>query len=147
MKKTYTILILLFFIPTFGFSCSCGAMNNVRNALKNSDVVLVGKIINLERFLPSTNDNSLLNYFSYTVLIQKLYKGKIKTKNLIVTSTGDNCRYPFKIGEEYIIYATYFARSENTKKQLFTSICDRTARINKDEIAELTRYKRPKKIF
>lgn len=93
----------------------------------------------------------------YELLVQDIYKGKITSDTLtIYTGLGNgDCGIQFEIGEKYIVYGeneTYFGQLNNdfnfpkTKNTFWTYSCLRTTFYNQDEIREIEKFAKKRKL-
>lgn len=149
-KMSREILLgLVFVLPLNVWACSCIGTNNVKQELKESDLVFSGKILSKNVF--TVNDNNLPSGFDlkkaeYIVLISEIYKGHLTndTLNVITGVGGGDCGLEFSVGVDYIIYAAYknkyFERGQQIKRFVFTNICTRTKPIDKNEIRKIKRF-------
>lgn len=171
MRKLTIILTLGFLLTNSGvYACSCIGQRTVKEEIKYSDAVLVGKIISKELVTLAdstaikmfTNDSTIRKGFPYEIVIAKFellltskYKGKI-TKDTIDIYTGlggGDCGVRFEIGRSYVVYGkneTYFGQINNDwpfpegKNVYWTNICSRTTIESRDEIEEIEKYRKKK---
>jgi hypothetical protein len=146
MYKKLSLLIFAFFITMNTgiavFACSCIGEESVKTAFRKYDVIVTGKVLNIENMSVQDNkdlypDNRKSRVFNFhfkkvTLEVMELYKGKIK-KEIIEITTGQgrgDCGFPFQLGETYLIYSsfenTYFEQGEKVPNYLYTNICTRT---------------------
>lgn len=155
MKNGITLLFLLLLVQT-GFCCSCIGENSVKEEVKRSDLVIVGKILSRDEItLPRDENNSLgreSERVSFRVLVTSRYKGKIQsdTVTIITGFGGGDCGVRFKVGESYIIYAVediFIGYGEHTKmpNTFETNSCTRTGIAEEAELASLKKIKKPGK--
>ena len=135
--------------------CTCVGEETAKQALKSSDLVVTGKIISKNEIIGSDTmlfPVSGIHEYDYTVIVNKKYKGLIKSDTVIVrTGLGHgDCGFVFTIGGEYLIYAVHENsfnywdkkpnRSHKKLKGIYrTDICSRTTSLNMatDDIMEL----------
>ncbi|PCJ67494.1 MAG: hypothetical protein COA58_04020 [Bacteroidetes bacterium] len=169
MRKFTNLLTLGFFLINSGiYACSCIGQRTVKEEIKYSDAVVIGKIISKE--LVTLIDSTAVKMFStdstvakgypyktivarYELMLTSVYKGKITTDTIeIFTSVdGRSCGILFEIGKDYIVYGedeTYFGQVNNDwpfpkgKNIYWTNICSRTSVKTKEEITEIEKYRR-----
>lgn len=124
-------------------ACSCREIKTVKERMELAQVIFTGTVIDvLENTVEDNNSFYYLTY-KYTFLIEKMYKGEIRSDTLVVEtgSGGADCGYPFTVGKKYVVYANLITSDENTPAEnqpiLFTGICHRTRPFDKDEIEEI----------
>lgn len=155
MKKGTLFFLLLLFWQN-GFSCSCIGENSVKDELKRSDLVVVGKILSKEEIsLPRDENDSLrreIHRASFRVLVTSRYKGRIQSDTITIITGfgGGDCGIRFTVGESYIIYAAkdiFIGYGEHTeiRNTFETNRCTRTRKEEEAELKKLRKYKRPKK--
>jgi len=174
MKTTVTILTLLLLtsISDKLFACSCVGQRTVQEEVKHADAVLVGTILN--KTIITLTDSTILKMFPndttirnspmskmtiarYDFLVEDIYKGNI-TKDTLTIYTGlggGDCGIRFEVGKSYIVYGeneTYFGQVNNdfkfpkVKNTFWTYICLRTMSYYQDEISEIERFTKKRKL-
>jgi hypothetical protein len=111
--------------PSVGFACSCVEIPSVEQELENSKKVFKGKVIDIKLV------RDIRGYQSISVLFQvsQVWKGKKQSQVIIATGAHSaSCGFNFVKGQEYIVYAN--ESDMYGKKQLTTSICDRTNKLS-----------------
>jgi hypothetical protein len=142
------VLVFVCFFPISIWACSCIGEKTVKEEISKSDIVFSGKIISKNIF--TVNDDNLplglvLKKAEYIILITKIYKGQAASDTLrLITGVGSgDCGYEFVIGSEYIIYSVhsnkYFESGNKVDTFLYTDICTRTRRIDKNELRKIKR--------
>ncbi|TCK65119.1 tissue inhibitor of metalloproteinase [Winogradskyella wandonensis] len=114
-------------------------MNDVKTEFKNSDIVLVGKVISKQEI---DSEKGKINKFQ--VKVYRFYKGLNEKKTVAVYSPkgASSCGVNFEIGKVYILYGFEdgvferyktgkFAKSET----YWTSRCHRNRKYSKQEIS------------
>lgn len=171
MKKLTTILTVGFLLINSGvYACSCIGQRTVKEEIKYSDAILVGKIISKELVTLAdstaikmfTNDSTIAKGFPYETVIAKYellltskYKGKttVDTINIYTGLGGGDCGIRFEIGKNYVVYGrreTYFGQIYNDwpfpkgKNTYWTNICSRTTTESQKEIQEIEKYRKKK---
>lgn len=128
-------LIIIFYLVNYQcLACDCIGINSVKNEIKKSDIIFIGKIISKKLFKIQDESFPLLviNKVEFTVLIKSVYKGKIDSNEIkIITGNGNgDCGINFKIGIDYIIYSSYaekyFELGHKVDKFITSDICTRT---------------------
>jgi len=174
MRTTVAILTLLLVTSISGrlIACSCMGQRTVQEEVKHADAVVVGTILNKQ--IITLTDSTILKMFPndttmrnspmskmtiarYDFLVQDIYKGKI-TKDTLTIYTGlggGDCGIRFEIGKKYIVYGeneTYFGQVNNdfkfpkAKNTFWTYSCLRTTFYFQDEITEIEKYAKRKRI-
>lgn len=151
-KKVYIlcILVLLGFYHNI-LACSCaGNESSVKRAIKESNVVLLGKIIEKRPFsIYDSVFKTPFNMVVYKLEVKLSFKGKINAQVIdIYTGTGDDdCGFNFSLGTEYLVYGyfrtSYYGRKKTTDKYIYTSVCSRTKITNESELNEIRKYRKP----
>lgn len=149
-KVIFIEFLILFFIwfPGNGWACSCIGENSVKQELKKSDVVLLGKILSKDIII--INDDNLpvgfeLRRVKYSILVEKAYKGQaVRDTVELITGVGNgDCGYKFQIDSVYIIYSKYsnkyFPGGSAIDPFLYTDVCTRTKPFDKRELREIRR--------
>jgi hypothetical protein len=119
------IYMTMAFIPTTANACSCVPPPSVETALSRADVVFSGKVISVEE------QRSLRGYITKKILfeVSQTWKGVNESQIIITTgSGGGDCGGAFSEGEEYLVYSR--ESDMYGKKQLITTICDRTVALS-----------------
>ncbi|MEO7176102.1 MAG: hypothetical protein ABIV51_09430 [Saprospiraceae bacterium] len=143
------LFLFIFFcvLGNFSYSCTCIGEASVKRAIKESNIVLVGKIVKSEQFSFSSKwDIDSLTRIRYFVEVKRIYKGRVKKQIIeIITGNGNgDCGFEFKVGQEYVIYLDfkkrYFEKGEKVPRYLYTDICKRTCEVNDFEINEIGKH-------
>ena len=169
MKKLIVLLIFgMLFTTSELRACSCIGERSVKEEIKASDAVFVGKIVSKElvEIVDSTilqlygNDTTAISRHSYTTLLAKYelvltarYKGKITNDTLEIYTGlgGGDCGIRFEIGQEYIVYGErepYLGQSDSewqypTGNNVFwTQTCTRTMLVNDEELRQIGKFRR-----
>lgn len=96
MYKKLSLLIFSFFITMNTgiavFACSCIGEESVKNAFRKYDVIVTGKVLNIENMSVQDNkylvpDSRISRVFNFhfkkvTLEVMEVYKGKIKRRSL-----------------------------------------------------------------
>ena len=142
------ILSLLFFIvltvhqPNISSTCDCLQPKSPTEELKIAKAVFVGKVVeviepDLSKTTRGGRDNliALMEKSSRRIKfkIERTWKG-ISLDEITVTTPPTSCRYDFKVGERYLVYA-YGMRITN----LGVSKCTRTRKLQEavEDLKEL----------
>lgn len=116
-------LLIAISLANICFSCTCTQKNTIEKEFKNSDFVLLARVISSDTILIADSnqiktplDNRLVNETPRTIIemahykiqVSKIYKGTTSSEVLdIYTSTSDeSCGLQFTTGMEYIIYGS-----------------------------------------
>ncbi len=134
------VFAILAFSVSFAFSCTCAPKPSVGKALSQSDAVFVGRVIAWNNASIEFAPGHLSQGYTFVFEVERLYKGALSSEVAVLTGHGlGDCGYPFKVGEEYLIYAY-------RDKGLETNICTRTTNISTAD-ADLAELGVPKTIF
>ena len=113
MKIRLNILFISLLIG-FAYPCSCLEPPPPEEAYEDADVVLSGKVINMD-----LDDSGY--YFEVSIQTIDVWKGDVLDEVIILTETSsDACGYNFQINNEYLIYAYSY------NSGIYTNICTRT---------------------
>ena len=164
MKIRLILLTFFFLSSTKIFACECSFIKSVKEEIKSSNYVAVGKVLKIEYiYIPnSTNKNkkirttkslNRMNMFSGIVLskitfeISETFKGtqKRKKRTIYTGIGGGDCGFYFKSGERYLIYANHNSYTTKDlrkgkrkfKNALYTSNCKRTKKYSHKEIRQI----------
>lgn len=109
-----------------GYACSCvphegePLAKQVREAKTHADAVFTGEVLRI-------SENLEEEYVSIEIRLIGLWKGNLRKKVTILTGLHDgNCRYKFRLGETYLVYASNLTMYSPTRS-LSTHMCHRTA--------------------
>ena len=157
MKDMKTILLVGVLLMTFqcdALACSCIGEITVKKEIKRSDAVFTGSVISIERFtvrdtLLGTDHVVSTSFNRVKIKITSIYKGELRseTVDVITGIGGGDCGFAFEKGKEYIVYAdskTQFSPLGNeTARYLSTHICKRTRALDKSEITQIEKLRKP----
>ena len=123
----------LFVINTsYADTCNCPPMEDTDDAFYNSDLVIIGTVSDLKSsvFQPG--------YMEIIFDIRKLVKSNsiIPTSNVVIYVPNNECKYNFKFGDDYIVYAKgdlFFYRTDVCARNLLFDI-------SFDEIERLSKF-------
>lgn len=135
LKKAMPLLAFIFIgiliigsFPSITRACSCAELPSVGEEFERSKSVFSGKVVDIRE------KRSLNGYISKSVLFEvaNTWKGARQSQIIIITGQGGgDCRFDFKEGEEYLVYA-----NESTMygaKSLVSIICDRTNELSSSQ--------------
>ena len=139
------ILGLMMFLHTDVFACSCETRSEplaekVRKAKAESDAIFTGSVL-------SITENTTDEYISVELKVIEVWKGEIAQKVTVLSGLHDgNCRYPFKVGKLYLVYA-HHSTMYSRVKSLSTGICTRTSVLSEAEsdVRVLGKTRKPRK--
>lgn len=130
------------------FSCTCIGEIKLRREIKNTDLIVVGKILSKKILQEVSNEQTdqrfLIRTAEYTVLIENVLKG-MATHDTLKIHTGigsGDCGYVFETGKKYIIYSNITQSSLLNTEQYYTSICTRTALFSDAKLNKILRFRR-----
>jgi hypothetical protein len=116
-------LALLALLPDCASACTCAVMpgsqqERAKRALDRATAVFAGEVIDIEKGLPSS---------SVTFRVSEVWKGKQReTRTVSTPRYGASCGYPFKEGQEYLVYAYWGPQGSPPRPGLKTDICTET---------------------
>ncbi len=171
MKELTVILTLGFLLLSSELlACSCIGERTVKEEIKHSDAVFVGKIVSKE--LVDVVDSMAINMFNsdtvsrkvypyktiiakYELVVTSNYKGKITSDTVEIYTGlgGGDCGVRFEIGKEYIVYGeqdSYIGHADSewqypTGSNLYwTNTCSRTTVVNDEELNQIEKFRRKK---
>jgi hypothetical protein len=144
-KIIISAVICLFLSAINSFACSCDPSDEsvndaVKNAIKQSTVVFVGKFVGYEyrKGIPRRYTKEPIEYETRVLIFQvergwkgettsKMFLATDRIRNADGTGSGSSCDYDFEKGETYLIYAY------GKENELRTDYCTRTELLTKAE--------------
>ncbi len=152
MKFSHLILILSVLLSTASMStyaCTCVRNNKwkLKDELNFVSLVVKGKVISVTDYTDSEFPGSKK---LFRLIIENRYKSPVDTPDTVSIITGHDgasCGYEFKVGKEYIVYATNWEQKNAIKNatetslpgMFYTDICTSTKETNLKELAKLKR--------
>ena len=134
LHLTKAIALGLFVFVPFAFGCICnGPPETTEVALKHYDAVFAGRVLRIKypRTKRTRNRVVFLDRVIYVTLkVERAWKSADAEEITIATPFSD-CHYPFKLNQEYLVWAYSGGQSVN---MLETDLCART-----DKLANATR--------
>jgi hypothetical protein len=154
--KQYLLILILVVYSSVAYCCSCIGEATIKQELKRSDVVFIGKVI--AKKVINTTDTLMpaiiIQKAEYKLQVSIIFKGKIKQDTIIVVTGlgGGDCGFNFEVGNEYIVYSSfenkYYPQGNTVNRFLYTDICRRTRlATDMEEIKALNKKCRKKKIL
>ncbi len=109
------LLLTLFSVSLFviasqsASACSCGPRGNVLDSFEASDEVVILRVISVEKAENTENRQYVDGVRSATMIIEKVFKGKLKVRDEIVFGQGggSDCIWTFNeesVGHKYLFY-------------------------------------------
>ena len=132
MKNVLSIIVVLLFLDSTPFGCTCLPSENAREELGRVAAVWSGKVIEVKRH---EQERNVFMSVEAVIEVDRVWKGVEKrTVSVFTSSESSACGYGFQKGEAYLVYA-----SKNTEGRLITSICSRTRILKaaQDDLKEL----------
>ena len=121
----FSITVLVILSSNEVFACSCIPSSDeplaeqVKKAKIDADAVFTGKVLQI-------TEHPEDGYISVKLEIMNLWKGNYSKEIMVSTGLNDgNCRYYFKTGETYLVYA-YSTNMYSSPDILETTMCSRT---------------------
>ncbi|MBI5423180.1 MAG: hypothetical protein HZA32_03785 [Opitutae bacterium] len=123
MKKIAAALLFVA-MGVSAFACRCGDRPAILDATAKADAIFVGRVTKLSIAYRKFDDvdgyrEVIECEFRVTVGLKGV-EAKEEQKMVVTSSAGPACGYPFRIGDEYLVYARRHAQ------ELETDICTRT---------------------
>lgn len=149
----YPFIIAQLLLQQQAKACSCEDILSTEEAIKHSDIVLTGTILN--KITEPKEAGKHIIVARYTLLVDVFYKGNI-AQDTVIISTGissASCGIRFETGKKYIIYGynrtTQLEQLADVtlKNTIQTNICTRTELFNQTEIDEIERFAMPKQPY
>lgn len=137
--------LLIAVSSSVGLACSCVPPSDepqraqVQQAKRESHAVFAGKVVSF--FVNSEGD-----YISVKLQVTGVWKGSLTREVAVLTGRhGGNCRFPFKVGETYLVYARYISMYTD-ERSLTTHMCLRTSVFSegKSDVPFLGMKRRPR---
>ena len=104
-------------------ACSCGPRGSVLDSFEASDEVVILRVISVEK-AENTDDRQYVDGVkSTTMIVEKVFKGKLKPRDEIVFGQGGGADYIWTFNEKSVgyQYLFYLARPENLKATFLPS--------------------------
>jgi hypothetical protein len=127
---------LLVLLPDCAYACSCGLVSTQR-LLSSSEAVFSGEVVDLKR----DQKGPFGGVDKVSFRVSEVWKGPNReTLELTTQSQESACGYPFKEGQEYLVYA--YGKGESFE----TGICNGTHPLSKadEDLALLGNGEKPK---
>ncbi len=125
-----TVLGVVFLLPDCASGCSCAMLPGsqkeiVDGALADSEAVFSGEVVKIDRPSPFKSSAALE---TDTFRVSEVWKGpEQRTLEVHTALIGASCGYPFKEGQEYLVYAY------TGKQGLQTDLCSQNKPLSKAE--------------
>jgi hypothetical protein len=148
MNKPYKYLALFIFMYSGHLlACDCDSMLRIKDAIKDADLVIHGKILSAtlnKDFSKDGRVDDAKTINEYVVLVIKKYKAAIQTDTIIVRTNDDErtCGLTFEENSEVFFYAYKTGKgsdfySASRLPLYWTSSCYRTDEFTPKEQDEL----------
>jgi hypothetical protein len=137
LMKTILIAILLSF-GKMVLACTC-EIPSVTDATETADLILIGKVIGSEEFVPDSklSVDSITGEYEilwgergYLVEIVEVFKGTTTKKNIWIRQSASPCGSSLKKGDTFLIFSRNTEKvkssSSNNISKYYTSPCYRT---------------------
>lgn len=122
--KSFLLLVSLVSLVSSAIACRCGEELSVTEAIAEAPTAFVGRAMRLTiAYRPfEGRENSYREVVECEFSVSAMLKGDLNAKTILIltSSSGTACGFPFKIGDEYLVYA------RSGKKELETDVCTRT---------------------
>ncbi len=124
---TLLVVSLLALLPDCASACSCAGFPGTQHALEESNAVFSGEVVKIDRPSPFKSSADLE---TDTFRVSEVWKGpEQRTLEVHTALMGMSCGYPFKEGQEYLVYAY------TGKQGLEVDLCNGTQRLTEAEAA------------
>jgi len=123
LNRSLVFCVLLLVFGTYSKACSCAGFGPacVEAVSPQASAVFLGTVLAISPSSRTSQSNVLGDMLDVTLSIQESYRGASSERVVITTPSSEAaCGFPFKKGEQYVVYASEYER------KLFTSICQRT---------------------
>jgi hypothetical protein len=110
ISMTLLVVGLVALLPDCASACTCGftagQKEMAKEALSDSAAVFSGEVLDVEQGAPITMFGIRLASSRVTLRVSEVWKGpKRETLEVSTPRDGMSCGYPFKEGQEYLVYA------------------------------------------
>lgn len=100
---------LLLTVTKTANACSCGPRSSVLESLERADEVVIVRAVSVEKVKDTEDRHYVEGVRSTTMVVEKVYKGKLKVRDEIVFGQGNgaNCIWTFNeksVGHEFLFY-------------------------------------------
>jgi hypothetical protein len=117
-----TGLGFMFLLPDCASACSCGGGGSkeemVKWALSHPGAVVTGEVVEIEKGSSTS---------TVTLRVYEVWKGpQRETLQVSTPSYGAACGYPFKKGQEYLVYAYWGNQGTPPRPGLKVDLCSQT---------------------
>ena len=90
-------------------ACSCGPNPTVLDAFENADEVVILRALSVEKAPEAEQENYIEGIRSVTMVVEKVFKGKLKVRDEIVFGQGGgaDCIWTFEkesVGKQFLFY-------------------------------------------
>ena len=141
---TLLALGILLLLPDCASACSCASLGSqqeqAKQALSDSAAVFSGEVVDVGEGPPIRMMGSRLPSSRATLRVSEVWKGpEQETLEVSTPVSGSACGYPFKEGQEYLVYA-------DGKQELKVDLCSETKPLSKAgvNLQALRNSERPK---
>ena len=137
---------LLFSASTSHAACDCPPMEDTDTAFQNSDLVLIGRVVDLRSSVFKSG------YMEITFRIRKLLKtnSNIPGSEVVIYVPSDECKFDFMYDSDYIVYAKgdlfFFSTDVCARNMPFDTAFDELERLKKFDKKNSTNHSRKPKI-
>lgn len=152
IRHLLTIMAVLILGIRAGFACSCIGQEDVEQAYRKADVVVLGTVIGVET-LEVSYGLTIVPHFAmyvnrYTVRVEHLFKGRSVSGTVVVVTGlgGGDCGFLFEMDKRYVIYGDdngsnktrmYADKPLKGRGIYRTNICTRTRAYDDAEVRDL----------
>src|ERR1041385_3344882 len=110
LRLLFSVALLLIATATVT-ACTCGPQGTVLDQFEHSDEVVILKAISVQKAADTETDNYVDGIKSTTMVVEKVFKGKLKVRDEIVFGQGGgaDCIWTFdenSVGQQYLFYLT-----------------------------------------
>jgi hypothetical protein len=136
-----TVLGLVVLLPDCASACSCGGGGSQKEivewALSHPGAVVSGEVIEVDKGSSSS---------TVTLQVSEVWKGpQQETLKVYTPSYGAACGYPFKEGQEYLVYAYWGNQGTPPRPGLKVDLCSSTKPLSNagEDLALLGKGEKP----
>ena len=144
--QTIAVILILLFIGSNSFACSCTGKMSVKEAVRNSDIVFGGKVLFVKPVDYLRWQGIPMVGKLVTLLVQEKAKGTIDTDTVIIAtgSGGADCGVQFQEGHSYLVYAKSYSFANrinnDSVRYFYAGLCSRTGAYKQTELKKASHY-------
>jgi len=108
MKRIFAVIGFILMLSNYDIvlACSCGGYPSPCEAYASADAVFVGTVKKVKPDNPIKDEDAYEGGQIAYVQVERAFKGA-EASQVVLHQTGHNCAPKFKVGERWLLYATY----------------------------------------